>query len=433
MLGEIADHQTLAEIRDAFDQRQFAGDGLDQRRFAGAIDPQQADALAALQRKFDARDDRLHGLVVDGIAGDAIFQYQQRVGGRHRLAEFEGKRRRCVDRRQFFHLREHLHPALCLPGLARLGLEAIDERLQVVALALLLFLRGLVQGQRHRTRDLELRIVAAVAFQLLLVDVHDHADHPVEEIAIVRNDDQRAGVALEPVFQPQDGVEVQMVGRLVEQQQVGRAHQRLGQVQAHPPAAGKMRHGVVHLRLGKTQAGQQLLGARAHRIGARVGQRGVQFADAVAMRMIVMRGIFRLVGRKFSLERAQRGVAVDHIFKRRAVQCRGFLCHVRHAPLRRDFDAAAVGVQATLQQAEQRGLAGSVGADQPDMLAGIEGDIGGIEQRFDAPGETQGLQANHGGALSSGAFRGHSEASGALNFPAKLPFYRSGERKAWRT
>ena len=43
---------------------------------------------------------------------------------------------------------------------------------------------------------LEARVVAGVALELLRVDVHDDVHDAVEEVAVVRDDDQRAGVAL---------------------------------------------------------------------------------------------------------------------------------------------------------------------------------------------------------------------------------------------
>ena len=61
----------------------------------------------------------------------------------------------------------------------------------------------------------------------------------VEEFAVMADHHQRARVTLEPGFEPDEGVEVKVVGRLVEQQNVGRAHQGAGQLQTHPPTAGK--------------------------------------------------------------------------------------------------------------------------------------------------------------------------------------------------
>jgi hypothetical protein len=86
VLGEVADHQTLAERRLAGERRQFTGDGLDQRGLAGAVHAQQADALADLQREVDAMDDGLGGdlvavLVEDRVAGIDVFHHQQRIRG----------------------------------------------------------------------------------------------------------------------------------------------------------------------------------------------------------------------------------------------------------------------------------------------------------------------------------------------------------------
>ena len=58
-----------------------------------------------------------------------------------------------------------------------------------------------------------------------------------------------------------------MVGGLVQQQQVGRAHQRLGQVEAYPPAAGKRRHWPISVGIRKPQTSQQRFRAARRRPG----------------------------------------------------------------------------------------------------------------------------------------------------------------------
>ena len=95
--------------------------------------------------------------------------------------------------------------------------------------AFALLLLALAGGQHHRLRALhfEIRVVATVALQLLLVDVQDDVHYAVEKVAVVRDDQQRSLVALEPVLHPEDGIEIQVIGRLIQQQQVGGAHQRL--------------------------------------------------------------------------------------------------------------------------------------------------------------------------------------------------------------
>ena len=70
------------------------------------------------------------------------------------------------------------------------------------------------------------------------VCVHDR----VEEVAVVRDDDQRAVVADEEVLQPVDRIEVEVVGRLVQQQRRRVAEQRLREQHAHLLAALQFAH-----------------------------------------------------------------------------------------------------------------------------------------------------------------------------------------------
>ena len=97
--------------------------------------------------------------------------------------------------------------------------------------------------------------------QCTVFKVHDVLNYRIQEVAVVGDQQQGAGVVAQPVFQPEDGVQIQVVGRFVEQQQVGRAHQRLRQVQAHPPAAGEVADAAAALFGGEPQAGKQ--GTRA--------------------------------------------------------------------------------------------------------------------------------------------------------------------------
>ena len=50
----------------------------------------------------------------------------------------------------------------------------------------------------------------------------------------------RAGVAAEVIFEPQARFQVEVIGRLVEQQQIGLDEQERGERDAHAPAAGEL-------------------------------------------------------------------------------------------------------------------------------------------------------------------------------------------------
>ena len=69
-------------------------------------------------------------------------------------------------------------------------------------------------GQHHVV------VAAGVGDDRLVVDVGDVRADRVQEVAVVRDDDQRAVVADEELSQPVDRVEVEVVGRLVEQQRL---------------------------------------------------------------------------------------------------------------------------------------------------------------------------------------------------------------------
>ena len=112
-------------------------------------------------------------------------------GGRHRR-EREFERAVGVRRRDLLHPLERLDAALRLLGLRRLGAEAVDERLQVRDLPLLLHVGRLLQRELLRALALELRVVAGVGLELSRVEMDDAVDDAVEKIAVVRDEQQRS-------------------------------------------------------------------------------------------------------------------------------------------------------------------------------------------------------------------------------------------------
>ena len=99
-----------------------------------------------------------------------------RGDGHRREREFE----RAVDvrRRDPLHPLQRLDPALRLLRLRRLGAEAVDERLQMRDLPLLLRVGRLLQRELLRALALELRVVARVRPELQRVEVDDAVTTP---------------------------------------------------------------------------------------------------------------------------------------------------------------------------------------------------------------------------------------------------------------
>ena len=245
------------------------------------------------------------------------------------------------------------------------------------ALRLLLLVGLLLLGQALGTGALEGAVATAIEGQLALLDMHHMVDHGIEKVTVVGDQQQGAGIALQPAFQPENGIQIQVVGRLVQQQQVGGAHQRLGQVQAHAPATGKVADPAIHLRTVKTQAGQQLARPGIGAVAVEVVQLIVQTGDGGAVMGSFGSG-------QFGLHPAQLHIAIEHIVHRLAFYRVHFLAHMGNAPSRGNKAVAAIGRQFAAQQGEQAGFAGTIGADQAGLVAGMQGQLGIFQQTLGA-------------------------------------------------
>ena len=113
-----------------------------------------------------------------------------------------------------------------------------------------LFLRQLLVEQRGMLGlDFERRallqnvviVVAGPDAQLAAIEFHDPRRQAAHEGAVVADEQQRAVEVEHHVLEPGDGIDIQMIRRLIQQQEVGRRDQRAAQHHAPPPAAGQAR------------------------------------------------------------------------------------------------------------------------------------------------------------------------------------------------
>ena len=141
-------------------------------------------------------------------------------------------------------LLQHLAPALRLLGLLP-GQVAADEVLGLVDVLLLPLVRGVRALEPRVALDDVLVVAERVADELAVLELDDLAADRADEGAIVRHQHERARVLGEVALQPLDGGQIEVVGRLVEQQQVRLAHQHLGQLE---PAALAARQRVDRAR-----------------------------------------------------------------------------------------------------------------------------------------------------------------------------------------
>jgi len=265
--------------------------------------------------------------------------------------------------------------------------------LQVGALGLFLVVRDLLLAQLLGALALEIGVTARVQLGATAMQVQGVGSHVVQELAVMRDQQQRARVLQQPLFQPEHRVQIQMVGRLIEQQQIAGHHQRARQVQAHAPAAGERGH-RPRVGLGReAQAVQQLAGAGFGVVGADLGHLLVRGGHRLP---VFARGGIGL----FAHDRGHLGVALQHELQRRVGQRRGFLGHAGDADLAGQVDIALVGLQLALHGGKQAGLAGTVAADHANAVPRVQGqvDIGQQQPLATAQGEV--TKGNHlGGSI----------------------------------
>src|SRR5260221_3079105 len=257
-----------------------------------------------------------------------------------------------------------LHDAL---PICRFGAEAIDERLHLRATALLLF-RLRVELLLFGGPQLEVAlVVAGVAAQALDLEGEDAIDLPIEEFAVVRDEQERLARAAQEIVEPVERRNVEVVGGLVEQQQLRILEQERRQRRAHLPAAREQNGRLRERRLRKSQPAQDLLGAVPpvelvvmRELLVQLGQLAAQLDLLVLGSCARERGVHRFDAR---LQPGAPGHAGQHAFDQRPRrQLAPLLRPVTPAVLAPELHAACVGLDAAREDLHQRRLSSAVWA-----------------------------------------------------------------------
>ncbi len=191
------------------------------------------------------------------------------------------------------------------------------------------------------------RVVAGPRRQAPAVQFHDSRREPLQKRAVVRHEDHGPGEVREEFLEPRDRVDVQMVGRLVEQEHVGLAHQRARQQDAPAPAARQRVDDRVGLQL---QAGE-------HEVNMMIAQ-----PRFVGFEMVC-------VSLSHDVEHRAVGRQRDVLVKARRAQC-GLAPH-----------GARVGRDLAAENLEQRRLARAVPAEDGNALARLDLQRHFVQQR----------------------------------------------------
>ena len=246
---------------------------------------------------------------------------------------------------------------------------------------------GLVVGLAQGLAFEEGGVVALVGEERPLREFHDAVGDPVEEVAVVRDEQTGAGIVLEEAFEPFDGLHVEMVGRFVEDEQV-----RLGQQgAAERDAAFFPAREIARQPVGG--GGAQVVDERADAVldlpAVEVVDVVEQFAGAVGIRRLVL-----VLGDEVQDGlRAGEDVGLDGA----VVVELEVLRQVAGDEFAAADDLPRVGRDLPGGDAQEGALARAVAADEADAVALVDGERGLVEDRLHAVARFEVGDAEDGG------------------------------------
>ena len=298
------------------------------------------------------------------------------------LRDFEAHRHRPFRTDDGAEPRQTLEPLP--PAFGLFGILSSDVARDVVLLvcdrALLLVVRPLLREPALGALRHEGGVATGIRRRGLSLQVQHVIHGGGEKCAIVAHQQYRATARGEVFLEPACGFEIEVIGRLVEQQYVGGRHQLARETEAAELAAAQ----------GGERSDAGLRGIEFETVQHRIDacRDGVSPLALEALQVLTVlgegagRGVVRQVGRLLHerlLQRQQLGqLPGGGLPHRRRGAVVAVLFQQRDAQAGRAGDAAARGLELARQQPQQRGLARAVPADDAPAFARCdrEGDVG---------------------------------------------------------
>ena len=383
VLGEIADTGPPRGLDGTTARRQVSRQPAQQGRLSHPVRPQQGDPIAACEDHRDLAQDR-PGVVPDGDRVEGHRRPWQMLG----LEEVEGETPLRVERLDYLHPFKCLDPALRLPRLARLVTEPIDERLDPRPLATETGGGAPRVLELGRAQPLERTVVPRVDLNAGIADQRDVIDDRVKKLPIMGDQQQRARVASKPRFQPDHRVEVEMIGGLVEKEQLCTRRECAGECRTHPPTAGQRIERLRFISGGESESAQD----PACLCFGGVAVDGLQVCMGGGLSI----GVAACLG---GVEPGADGrdarVAVGNVVDEWNVARRRFLGDGPDRDAGWHIDLPAVGFERSEKQAEEARLARPVRPDHPDLPAALNHQRRPIEDLDPAATKLDIVETNH--------------------------------------
>ena len=183
--------------------------------------------------------------------------------------------------------------------------------------------------------------------------------------------DDDALIIHEEAFQPGDGVNIQTIGGLVQQNDVRLSEQRAGQQHLHLLALGQGAHQAIEHSVVQTQTLQELSGFGFGFPAIQLGKLRFQLCGTVAV--LFGKVLFCIEGILFLEHFIQPGIALQNGLKNgKLLIGKVILLQNRHTALGVDHHFALAGFQLTGKELEKCGFTRAVGADHTIAVAGLE-------------------------------------------------------------
>ena len=277
ILREIAETDGVADIEATAVGLLFAQQEFDEGRLSRAVASDDAHLLETCEVVVEVLEDSRHVLLASSFAdGSEGFRHilalenlraDVDVGGLQAYLPFLdalfGDALEFVERILAVFgfvsacLRHTAHPfqfcAIEIVGACHLGSHVVD--------ALLAFLQVVA-------------VVSAIGIKRLVVDFDDEIADTVEEVAVVGDHEQRLVAASEKAFEPLNHLEVEVVGGLVEDEQLGFGDEHVGESHSLTLAARELRHGLR--KVANLQLREYLLGTQHFLVVAFMIEAGIE-------------------------------------------------------------------------------------------------------------------------------------------------------------
>ena len=372
VLREVPDLHVVADLKPASVELAAADQRLDERGLAAPVRPDQADVLAPLDPHRAVLEQRAvagHEATALKLQGDLARAFD--VPERERERPLVRRRSRdalCLEPLDLLQLR------LRLSRLRRLRPEALDESLHAGDLRL--SPRNVAPKRQLASRLLRAPRVPGPREEPgpAALELEHRRPHRLEEPAVVGDQDDRSVHLAQIALEPLERLDVEVVGRLVEEQEVGLRGERPSERGPGELAAGEAREVALELGVAEAEAPDRRPGLVPPAVAARMLEPSLgRSRRRRASPRVASVAIRSSSAPKLALDLQHPVEPRDHVLRQRDAAGPGRALVVeRHARAPLERDPPGVGRDLARQDPQQGRLARAVAARERHAIAPFE-------------------------------------------------------------